>query len=143
VAWRADTLPGLLRALGEAEAPLRARLCPAVAAAAVRIPGAAAPVLGRLLSDPSEDERVRAAAAWAAGSLPGAPLRAPLERAAAADPKTVADNAAAALTAGGPRKRAPGSWAGARLRASDGTPTVGAWMRVRLPDGHSVWAISG
>jgi HEAT repeat protein len=113
-----DDVPRLARAFADAEPPIRAALCAALALA----PGGGR-WLAAVLADPQEPAAVRAAAAWSARDLPEA--RGALEVAARGPDGPVAGNARAALAAAGRPGRA---WAAVRLRATDGAAIVGRWV---------------
>jgi HEAT repeat protein len=136
----APRLPGqrgeaLVRAFGDAEAPVKARLCPALAS----LPGGDARLLA-LLADPEQPEQVRAAAAWSARRLIGAAgVPDGLQKATRDPVAPVAANARAALAAAGV---GPRGWAAVRLVAPDGTAWPGRWVALTATDGTTVWAMS-
>jgi HEAT repeat protein len=131
----------LARAFGDAEAAVKARLCPALAS----LPGGDARLLA-LLADPEQPEQVRAAAAWAARRLLAAaatpaPGAAEALRRASGDPiAPVAANARAALATAG--SAAPRAWAALRLQAPDGTAWPGRWVALTAADGTTIWAMT-
>jgi HEAT repeat protein len=116
-----------------ARATVRARLCPALALTA-----AGRARLAAAVGDRTEDDEVRAAAAWAlAGATEAAP-RAALEQARTSLHPALAGNAQAALQA-----RRGAETATVALRTAGGRPLPGQWLRAALPGGPSVWARTG
>ena len=120
VAHLSDAAGGaLLGAAAGAEPALLARLCPVLA----RLPDGGER-LAALIAAADQALMVRAAAAWAARGL--GPARGALEAATRATAEPLATNARAALAGG-----AGSGWAAVRLRAPDGTPVLGRWVRFR------------
>jgi HEAT repeat protein len=135
---------------GDAVDPVRARLCPALA---MTPPGRVQ--LAAVLDNPSEDEEVRAAAAWALAGAPEPAVRGALERARDGLHPAVSANARAALAA----VRPPGPGRRLSLRvlvvarpeavlapavarpggASDERPLAHGWLRAALPGRLPVW----
>ncbi len=111
-----DQAAALARTFGESAAPVRARLCPAIA----RGPRGGE-WLAALIAAADEPPEVRAAAAWAARDVREA--RGALEIAARGPDGPLARNARAALA--DPRG---GEWTAIRLGATDGAPVVGRWV---------------
>jgi HEAT repeat protein len=130
-----DRAAPLVRAFGDAEPAVQARLCQALAGSP-----AGATRLARLLDDDAAPDQVRAAAAWAAGAAPEA--REALRRAAADPVAAVASNARAALAAAGRRAAHPGSWAGVRLVGPDGVPWPSRWLVIAGADGTEIWTMT-
>lgn len=114
--------------------PVRARLCPVLAATPV---GRAR--LGDIVAEGREPEEVIAAAAWALAGAREPALRAALARASRQIHPAVADNASAALLS---PSTPPPRWTTVRVQEPDGRPAVGRWLRFALPGG-SLWARSG
>ncbi|HZL17364.1 MAG TPA: HEAT repeat domain-containing protein [Polyangia bacterium] len=125
-------VPALARAFADAESTVRARLCPAVAAAPDGDLWLAA-----VLADPHEPANVRAAAAWAARGL--GRVRPALEAAAHGGDDAVATNARAALAVA---SRSATTFVGARLRGPDGDPLIGRWVTIGIAGGPSVRAMT-
>jgi HEAT repeat protein len=128
----AGAVGALASAFGDAEAMVRARLCPAIANTA---DGGA--WLAALVAADDQPIRVRAAAAWAARGQ--AQARAALEAAAGLAEGPLAANARAALAAGA---RPGTTWTAARLRGSDGQPLIGRWVTIAGADGLAVQAMT-
>jgi HEAT repeat protein len=121
----------LARAFSDADPPVRARLCVAIA----RTPHGG-DWLASLIASPTEPLQVRAAAAWGARGLPASR---PALAVAARDPEgPLATNARAALAAG---TRGGAGLAAIRLRAPDGTPLAGRWVTL-ASDGVAVEAMT-
>jgi len=122
----------LVRAFEEAEPPVRARLCAALARN-----GEATSRLDVVLQDRRETEDVRAAAAWAAAAVPSPGRRAILEQLAAGAHPAVSANARAALASAA----AGGSWVGVRLRTPTGAgaPLPRHWLMARARGGSWIW----
>jgi HEAT repeat protein len=128
-------LAEVIETFPRAPAPVRARLCPALAASA-----SGRNRLVAVLADRAEDDEVRAAAAWSLAGAGEPQARRALERAASALLPALADNARAALAV----HPAPApSWVTLRLQNAAGRPLPRAWLRVVLPGGARVWARSG
>jgi HEAT repeat protein len=113
-------------------APSRARLCPVLAAT-----GGGRARLGAAVADRTEDDEVRAAAAWALAGSSEANLRAILEQASHSLHPAIAANAQAAL-----RARRGQEWATVQLGGGR-PPAAGQWLWVALPGGLSLWARTG
>jgi HEAT repeat protein len=142
-ALASGVLPGESQALlagrfAAADPAVRARLCEAIG----KMPDGG-DWLAALMRARDETAAVRAAAAWAARGLDDRGARDALTVAAADDDPAVAANARAALAAGsgGRRSKADG-WAGARLRAPDGTPAAGRWVEVSAAKAGPIWAVT-
>jgi HEAT repeat protein len=121
------------RAFEAARAPVRARLCPALALAAS---GRAR--LAAAIGDRTEDDEVRAAAAWALVGATEAAPRAALEQARTSLHPALAANAQAALQA-----RRGAETATVQLTGAGRRPLPGQWIRAALPGGAWVWARTG
>jgi HEAT repeat protein len=96
-----------------------------------------------LLDDNGADE-VRAAAAWALGTVDEPAARQALAFARRATHPAVAANAAAALAR--PRQArpvSPVSVTTVALRDQAGRPVAGRWLRFAVGDGSEVWARTG
>ncbi len=119
-------------AFARAEAPLRARLAPALTrfdAGVEQLAGA----LGAAAEAPS----VRAAAAWALAGV--ADAREALRAAAASAEPAVAANARAAL-ASASRRRA--RWSAVALADASGAAYAGRWVTVSVADGPPIWVMT-
>ncbi len=130
----------LLRAYGDAEPSVRGRLCAALAR--LQTPAAVERLRTTLLDDDGEDD-VRAAAAWASGSLGKPPLREALIKVRDALSPAVAANARTALARGAGPRADHKEWIGVRLLAPDGTPHARRWVAVTARDGTTTWSMTG
>jgi HEAT repeat protein len=123
----------VLGAFGGVPAPVRARLCPALA-----LTGAGRARLVAVVGDRTEDDEVRAAAAWALAGATETAARAALELARAGLHPGLAANAQAAL-----QLRRGTEVATVQLRDAGGRALSGQWLRAALPGGASIWARTG
>jgi hypothetical protein len=123
----------VLGAFDGARAPVRARLCPALAQT-----GAGRARLAVVVGDRTEDDEVRAAAAWALAGATETAARAALEQARTSLHPGLAANAQAAL-----QLRRGAEAATVQLRSASGRALPGQWLRAALSGGASIWARTG